>query len=110
LSCSINSALTPISTSSFTLGWSFAKRPSAGGSAPPATSSTTPRRAVPDISGAARRPRAASSLQQATRVAEQHLAIVGQVDAARCPPGSRPPGLELKPLDLLAYGRNPACD
>jgi hypothetical protein len=25
-------------------------------------------------------------LQQATRVAEQHLAIVGQVDAARCPP------------------------
>src|SRR3981189_3261007 len=40
LSCSINSALTPICTSSFTPGWSLAKRPSAEGSEPPATSST----------------------------------------------------------------------
>src|ERR1700716_3488915 len=42
-------------------------------------------------------------LQQATRVAEQHLAIVGQCDAARCPPEQGSFGLELKPLDLLAY-------
>src|SRR6202043_3663981 len=39
----------------------LAKRPSAEGSEPPATSSTTPRRAVPDSRGAARRCRAASS-------------------------------------------------
>jgi hypothetical protein len=44
-------------------------------------------------------------LQQATRVAEQHLAIVGQCDTARCPPEQGPFGLELKPLDLLAYRR-----
>jgi hypothetical protein len=44
-------------------------------------------------------------LQQATRVAEQHLAIVGQCDTTRCPPEQRPFGLELQPLDLLAYGR-----
>jgi hypothetical protein len=44
-------------------------------------------------------------LQQATRVAEQHLAIVGQRDTARCPPEQGPFGLELKRLDLLAYGR-----
>jgi DNA-binding winged helix-turn-helix (wHTH) protein len=54
-SCSINSALTPICTSSFTPGLSVAKRPSAEGSEPPATSSTTPRRTVPDSRGAARR-------------------------------------------------------
>jgi hypothetical protein len=40
-------------------------------------------------------------LQQATRVAEQHLARVGQCDIARCPPEQGPFGLELKPLDLL---------
>jgi hypothetical protein len=45
------------------------------------------------------------NLQQATRVAEQHLAIVGQCDAARCPPEQGPLGFELKPLDLLAYRR-----
>src|SRR5258705_8741160 len=44
-------------------------------------------------------------LQQATRVAEQHLAIVGQCDAARCPPEQGTLGLELKPLDLLTYRR-----
>src|SRR6201987_686545 len=44
-------------------------------------------------------------LQQATRVAEQHLAIVGQRDTARCPPEQGPFGLELKRLDLLAYRR-----
>jgi hypothetical protein len=41
-------------------------------------------------------------LQQATRVAEQHLAIV---DTARCPPEQGPFGLELKPLNLLAQRR-----
>jgi hypothetical protein len=44
-------------------------------------------------------------LQQASRVAEQHLAIVGQCDTARCPPEQGPFGFELKPLDLLAYRR-----
>ena len=44
-------------------------------------------------------------LQQSTRVAEQHLAIVGQCDTAGCPPEQGPFGLELKPLDLLAHGR-----
>jgi hypothetical protein len=44
-------------------------------------------------------------LQQATRVAEQHLAIVSQCDTARCPPEQGPFGLELKPLDLLAHRR-----
>jgi hypothetical protein len=44
-------------------------------------------------------------LQQAARVTEQHLAIVGQRDAARCPPEQGPFGLELKPLDLLAHRR-----
>jgi hypothetical protein len=44
-------------------------------------------------------------LQQAARIAEQHLAIVGQRDAARCPPEQGPFGLELKPLDLLAHRR-----
>src|SRR6266851_4416351 len=44
-------------------------------------------------------------LQQATRVAEQHLAIVGKGDTARCPPEQGPFGLELKPLDLLAHRR-----
>jgi hypothetical protein len=44
-------------------------------------------------------------LQQATRIAEQHLAIVGQCDTARCPSEQGPFGLELKPLDLLAYRR-----
>jgi hypothetical protein len=44
-------------------------------------------------------------LQQATRVAEQHLAIVGQCDTARCPPEQGPFGLEFKPLDLLTYRR-----
>jgi hypothetical protein len=44
-------------------------------------------------------------LQQATRVAEQHLAIVGQCDTARCPPEQGPFGLELKPLNLLAHRR-----
>src|SRR6202022_1308027 len=44
-------------------------------------------------------------LQQTTRAAEQHLAIIGQRDAARCPPEQGPFGLELKPLDLLAYRR-----
>jgi hypothetical protein len=43
--------------------------------------------------------------QAATRIAEQHLAIVGQRDAARCPPEQGPFGLELKPLDLLAHRR-----
>jgi hypothetical protein len=41
-------------------------------------------------------------LQQPTRVAEQHLAIVGQRDAACRPPEQGPLGHELKPLDLLA--------
>src|SRR5580700_6625200 len=44
-------------------------------------------------------------LQQSTRVAEQHLAIVGQRDAARCPAEQGPFGLELKPLNLLAHRR-----
>jgi hypothetical protein len=44
-------------------------------------------------------------LQQATRVAEQHLAIVGQCDTARRPPEQGPFGLELKPLDLLTHRR-----
>ena len=44
-------------------------------------------------------------LQQSTRVAEQHLAIVSQCNTARCPPEQGPFGLELKPLDLLAYRR-----
>jgi hypothetical protein len=44
-------------------------------------------------------------LQQATRVAEQHFAIVGQRDATRCPPEQGPFGFELEPLDLLAYRR-----
>src|SRR3984957_20242989 len=44
-------------------------------------------------------------LQQAPGVAEQHLAIVGQSDAACCPPEQGPFGLELKPFDLLAYRR-----
>ena len=44
-------------------------------------------------------------LQQAARVAEQHLAVVGQRDAAGCAPKQRSLGLELKPLDLLAHGR-----
>src|SRR5258706_16482295 len=44
-------------------------------------------------------------LQQSTRVAEQHLAIVSQCDTARCPPEQGPFGLELKPLDLLAHRR-----
>jgi len=35
-------------------------------------------------------------LQQATRVAEQHLAIVGQRDTARCPTEQGPLGLEFK--------------
>jgi hypothetical protein len=44
-------------------------------------------------------------LQQAARIAEQHLAIVGQRDTARCSPEQGPFGLELKPLDLLAHRR-----
>jgi hypothetical protein len=44
-------------------------------------------------------------LQQATRVAEQHLAMIGQCDTARCPPEQGPLGLERKPLDLLAHRR-----
>jgi hypothetical protein len=44
-------------------------------------------------------------LQQATRVAKQHLAIIGQRDTARCPSEQGPLGLELKPLDLLAHRR-----
>src|ERR1700719_1483701 len=90
LSCSINSALTPICTSSFTPGWTVAKRPSAEGSEPRRRQAMTGR---------------FLKLQQAARVAEQHLAIVGQCDAARCPPEQGPFGLELKPLDLLAQRR-----
>jgi len=44
-------------------------------------------------------------LQQATRVAEQHLAIVGQRDTARSASEQRTLGLERKPLDVLAYRR-----
>ena len=44
-------------------------------------------------------------LQQSTRVAEQHLAIVGQCDTACCPPEQGPLGLKFEPLDLLAYRR-----
>src|SRR5258707_41423 len=44
-------------------------------------------------------------LQQTTGVAEQHLAVVGQRDAAGRAPEQRAPGLELQPLDLLADGR-----
>jgi hypothetical protein len=44
-------------------------------------------------------------LQQAARVAEQHLAIVGQCDTERCSPEQGSFGLELKPLDLLTYRR-----
>jgi hypothetical protein len=40
-------------------------------------------------------------LQQATRVAEQHLVSVNQCDTARCRPEQGPFGPELKPLDLL---------
>jgi hypothetical protein len=36
-------------------------------------------------------------LQQATRDAGQHLAIVGQCDTAHCPPEQGAFGLELKP-------------
>src|SRR4029077_11245536 len=106
LSCSINSALTPICTSSFTPGWSIAKRPSAEGSEPPATSSTTPET---HRAGQARRRQALTGrfleLQQATRVAEQHLPVIRQRDAACRAPEQGTLGLELKPLDLLAHRR-----
>ena len=106
LSCSINGALTPICTSSFTPGCSAAKRPSAEGSEPPATSSTTPRRTD---AGQARRRKAMTrrllELQQATRVAEQHFAIVGQRHAPRRAAKQWAFGLKLETLDLLAYRR-----
>src|ERR1700730_13519196 len=73
LSCSIKSALTPICTSSFTPGWSAAKRPRAEGSEPHRRGQ--PRRAQ------ARAGRLLE-LQQATRVAEQHLPVIRQRDAA----------------------------
>ena len=44
-------------------------------------------------------------LQQATRVAEQHLPVIRQRDAARRAPEQGTLGLELQPLDLLAYRR-----
>src|ERR1700724_1822267 len=110
-SCSINSALTAICTSSFTPEWSAAKRPRAEGSEPPATSSTTPRRTVPDTRGAgqARRRQTQTGgffeLQQATRVAEQHFPVIRQRNAACRAPEQGTLGLELEPLDLLAYRR-----
>jgi hypothetical protein len=44
-------------------------------------------------------------LQQATRVAEQHLPVIRQRDAACRAPEQGTLGLELEPLDLLAYRR-----
>src|SRR5271169_1151614 len=44
-------------------------------------------------------------LQQATRVAEQHVAIIRQRDAACRAPEQWTLGLELKALDLLAHRR-----
>src|SRR6202043_1711340 len=106
LSCSINSALTPIRTSRLTSGWSFGE-----------AAERRRQRAAGDLldhaeTHRARQPRRRQAmtgrflkLQQATRAAEQHLAIVGQCDTARRPPEQGPFGLELKPLDLLTYRR-----
>src|SRR4029078_346690 len=44
-------------------------------------------------------------LQQATGVAEQHFALVGQSDAPRPAPEQWAFGLEFETLDLLAYRR-----
>jgi hypothetical protein len=44
-------------------------------------------------------------LQQATRVAEQHLPLIRQRDAVRRAPEQRTLGLELKSLDPLAHRR-----
>jgi hypothetical protein len=44
-------------------------------------------------------------LQQATRVAEQHLPVIRQRDAGCRAPEQGTLGLELEPLDLLAYRR-----
>jgi hypothetical protein len=43
-------------------------------------------------------------LQQAARVAEQHLPVIRQGDAACGAPEQGTVGLELKPFDLLAHG------
>jgi hypothetical protein len=42
-------------------------------------------------------------LQQPTRIAEQHFPVIRQRDTACRAPEQRMPGLELKPLDLLAH-------
>ena len=44
-------------------------------------------------------------LQQATRVAEQHLPVIRQRDAASRAPEQGTLGLKLKPLDLLTHRR-----
>src|ERR1700732_1696160 len=104
-SCSISGELTPIWTSSFTFGCELANRPSAGGNEPPATSSTAPRRTVPESGG---RGRAAGSrffqLQQAARVTQEHLAVIGQGHRSGGATKKRSLGLELKTFDLLAHG------
>jgi hypothetical protein len=44
-------------------------------------------------------------VQQATRVAEQHLPLIRQRNAACRAPEQRTLGLDLEPLDLLAHRR-----
>lgn len=61
---------------------------------------------MPDNRGAARTMAGRLlELQQTTSVAEQHLAVVGQRDAASRAPEQRAFGFKLQSLDPLADGR-----